>query len=54
LCTKAIDERFRNLASVKVREPKKRDLLTPTRVSVPAGAEGYKEFPFTVEEIKPQ
>jgi len=42
------------LASVKVREPKKRDLLSPARVSVPAGAEGYVEFPFTVEEIKPQ
>jgi len=42
------------LASVKIREPRKRDILTLTRVSVPAGPEGYVEFPFEVGEIKPQ
>jgi hypothetical protein len=42
------------LASVKVSESKKRDLLSLTRVSVPAGPEGYIEFPFEVKEIKLQ
>jgi hypothetical protein len=42
------------LQSVRVREPQKKELLTPRRVSIPAGEQGYITFPFRVEQVKPQ
>lgn len=42
------------MVSLKVTELKKRELQCLTRVSVPAGPEGFVEFPFAIMEIKPQ
>lgn len=42
------------MASLKVTELKRRELLLLTRVSVPSGPEGFVEYPFEIKEIKPQ
>jgi hypothetical protein len=42
------------LASLKVTELKRKEIQRLTRVSIPAGPEGFAEFPFAIMEIKPQ
>lgn len=42
------------LTTLKVKEPKERVLRSLSRIFVPAGELGYIDFPFSVQEIKPQ
>lgn len=42
------------MSSLKVIEPKRRELLPLRRVSLTAGSEGFVEFPFEIKEIKTQ
>ena len=42
------------MATVRVEEHKRREILPWTRVFVPAGQKGFYEYPFRIDEVKPQ